>query len=315
MSPAPIPITVIGGYLGSGKTTLLNRLLRRAHGRRIGVVVNDFGDVGIDADLLSGAIGDTPGTDSPIVNLANGCVCCTLGDDFRSTLEGLAAIVPRLEHIVVEASGVADPSTISAWGTVPGFAPGGVVVLAACDSVVGQASDRYVGGEVRRQIVGADHVVVTKVDLCDSGEIARVVEWIGTLTEAPTIGAEQGEIGVDIVLGALRRTDRSTDDVPIDRAHDDTYVRWSTDTDVVEARLFDGFLSGLPPGILRMKGFVDIRIGSGDIVPHEVQVVGRTIALVVTPDPGPRRLEAIGIAGVLSVRSLQDHAEKYLWRS
>ncbi len=203
-TPAPIPITVIGGYLGAGKTTLLNRLLEQSSGRRIGVVVNDFGELGIDASLITAAIDDADGDAAPIVNLANGCVCCTLGDDLRATLETLGSIEPRLDHIVIEASGVADPATAAAWGTVPGFAPGGVVVLAAADSVMRSARDRYVGPEVLRQLAGADLLVVTKADLCRPRRDSReVLEWLDAVrSRADHRSRRTAQIDADVVLGA-----------------------------------------------------------------------------------------------------------------
>ena len=93
---------MIGGYLGAGKTTLLNRLLHDPGGRRLGVIVNDFGSIGIDAELLASA------SDSGVVNLPNGCVCCSLGGDLFETLSALRDADVPPDHIVIEASGVAD---------------------------------------------------------------------------------------------------------------------------------------------------------------------------------------------------------------
>ena len=142
LGPGPrtrIPLTVLGGYLGAGKTTVLNRLLTNPGGRRIGVVVNDFGSVGIDAEWLART------HDDGVVNLPNGCACCTLGDDLHQALGRLAAD-PGLDHVMVEVSGVADPAAVAAWSTVEPFEPGGVIVLAAADSIRALATDRYVGG-------------------------------------------------------------------------------------------------------------------------------------------------------------------------
>lgn len=174
LGPGPrtrIPLTVLGGYLGAGKTTVLNRLLTNPGGRRIGVVVNDFGSVGIDAEWLART------RDDGVVNLPNGCACCTLGDDLHQALGRLAAD-PGLDHVMVEVSGVADPAAVAAWSTVEPFEPGGVIVLAAADSIRALATDRYVGGEVVRQLTGADLVVVTKVDRCDGATIDAVEGWL-----------------------------------------------------------------------------------------------------------------------------------------
>lgn len=314
---APVPITVIGGYLGAGKTTLVNRLLGGSNGRRLGVIVNDFGQLGIDAELLQAAAsGDA--NSAPIVNLANGCVCCTLGDDLRATLGELSALRPRLDEIVIEASGVADPAVAAAWGTVPGFAPGGVVVLAAADTVMRNARDRYVGTEVIRQIEGADLVIVTKSDLCAQEQLDRVGEWIGTHTDAPIVVAAHGDVEVDVVLGGWigfgRAAGRTSPSAEHDVA-DGGYVSWSKQFDVaVPDDALAAFVDALPEGVLRMKGFLDVRDRSGRVVPHLVQVVGRTASIIRTDTPGPRGLEVIGIADVLDSAMLDALAETHFHR-
>lgn len=310
-SAEPIPITVIGGYLGAGKTTLVNELLVRSVGRRLGVVVNDFGELGIDVSLLQSAVGQTDETSVPIVNMANGCVCCTLGDDLRATLLALAAVEPRLDHIVIEASGVADPANAAAWGTVPGFAAGGTVVLAAADSVRRNARDRYVGTEVRRQLVGADLLVVTMTDVCQPSEVTEVVEWLATQSEAPQVLVSHGRIATDVVLGASA----SVESVRVGDAHlleRGVYVTWSTPTEVTDDGRLNDFLSQLPEGLLRMKGFVDVRRGSDAVTTRLVHVVGRGVSVEDTVLDGPRVLEAIGVAGVLDETRLDALADGYL---
>jgi len=218
VSQAPIPLTVIGGYLGAGKTTLLNRLLRRADGRRIGVIVNDFGSLAIDAGLLSAV---TEG----IVSLPNGCVCCTVGSGLHEALTGLSELPERLDHVVIEASGVADPAVAAGWGTVPPFEPGGVIVLAAANSIRTSARDKYVGGEVRRQLQGADLVLVTKSDLCDAAELAAVREWLDEVSGgAPRLEVTDGDVLPDLVLG-IRPGELSG--APSTIGHTDRYITWS----------------------------------------------------------------------------------------
>lgn len=313
-----IPITVIGGYLGAGKTTLVNALLRRVDGRRLGVVVNDFGELGIDAEVLRAALDEPtdgealPGV--PIVNLANGCVCCTLGDDLRSTLDELAAVEPRLHQIVIEASGVADPAVAAAWGTVPGFAPAGVVVLAPADAVMTNASDRYVGGEVIRQIVGADLVIVTKSDVCGQDQVDRVVDWIGTHTLAPVVMAVDGDVDSNLVLGPPNDLGVARQGSVVEQSHHvdvGGHVTWSTPTRVVAADDLDAFLAALPAGVLRLKGFVDVRDHTGDVDPRLVQVVGRTVSVVSARSPGPRGLEVIGVGDVLDPAELHNLAASH----
>lgn len=119
----PIPFTVIGGFLGAGKTTLLNRLLCGAEGRRFAVLVNDFGALDIDSRLVVAHGGDT-------VALANGCLCCTIGDSLVTTVLGLLERPERFDHIVVEASGVADPGRIADLAVLePRLSRDGVIVV------------------------------------------------------------------------------------------------------------------------------------------------------------------------------------------
>ncbi|MEX0741556.1 MAG: GTP-binding protein, partial [Phycisphaeraceae bacterium] len=153
-----IPLTVIGGYLGAGKTTLLNQLLRHNAGRRLAVVVNDFGSINIDAALIAQHDGET-------MSLANGCICCSLANGFLTVLTQLKDRPDPPEHIIVEASGVADPLKIAQYGHLPGFCLDGVIVLADAETVRRRSRDKYVGRTVIRQLRGADLLVLTKPDL------------------------------------------------------------------------------------------------------------------------------------------------------
>lgn len=254
----PVPITVIGGYLGAGKTTLVNRLLADPGGRRLGVVVNDFGALGIDAEVLSGS-GD-------VVSLPNGCVCCSLGADLAATLDRLMEV--DVDHVVVEVSGVADPTAAAAWCTVPRFSHGGVLVLAAADTVETQATDRYIGADVRRQLQGADLVVLTKVDRVSDAARTQAAAWIEQESGgAPLVEAVHGDLPPEIALG---QTGASTDP-PTPDTHDSTYTSWAWTSPEPVTNLA-AFLDELPSQILRLKGRVRVTGKPGHL---EVQVVGR----------------------------------------
>src|SRR4051794_19414238 len=127
-APNPIPLTVIGGYLGAGKTTLLNRLLHQNEGRRFAVLVNDFGSINIDAALIASHDGET-------MSLTNGCICCSLANGFLTALTQLRNRAEPPEHIIVEASGVADPLKIAQYGHTPGFRLESIIVLADAETV------------------------------------------------------------------------------------------------------------------------------------------------------------------------------------
>lgn len=280
----PIPLTVIGGYLGAGKTTLLNQLLRHPDGRRIGVIVNDFGSLAIDAELLADAGGDD------LISLPNGCVCCTVGAGLHDALEALATSAAPPDHIVIEVSGVADPAVTAAWATVPPFEPAGVIVLVDATSVQQRSQDRYVGAEVIRQIAGADLVVVTKPDACDERQLFDVERWLeSTSGGAPSIRVVDGRVPSEVILGV-----RSSGRVlrhPTEAHHDSHYESWSwASTKPVERSALDDFLATLSPEMLRVKGRLELDDGSWVLV----QVVGRRID--VTPAPPAATSELVAVA-------------------
>ncbi|MEM9851620.1 MAG: GTP-binding protein, partial [Pseudomonadota bacterium] len=109
--PAKIPATVVTGFLGAGKTTLIRHMLRNAGGRRIALIINEFGDLGVDGDILKGC-GDETCNEDDIMELSNGCICCTVADDFIPTMEKLLARDALPDHIVIETSGLALPQPL-----------------------------------------------------------------------------------------------------------------------------------------------------------------------------------------------------------
>ena len=283
MARPDIPITVIGGYLGAGKTTLLNRLLREPDGRRLGVIVNDFGSIGIDAELLAAA------SDTGVINLPNGCVCCSLGNDLMASLGLLRNVEFPPEQIVIEASGIADPSAAAAWGTSVGFAPGGVIVLASADSIGRQVNDRYVSSEVRRQLAGADLIISTKLDLCTPEQRLRALEVLDE--HAPGVPIVDGSAPTDLVLGPrpqLRPQLRPPLRPPlmlepgVERAvpapeHVQAgYLRWSWSGTTVAAGRVAGMADAMRD-VLRLKAVLDVdgyhlevHVVAGRMTVHEV---------------------------------------------
>jgi G3E family GTPase len=288
VSATAVPLTVIGGYLGAGKTTLINALLREPGGRRLGVVVNDFGSLAIDAALLADAA-------DGLVSLPNGCVCCSLGTDLQAALAALINAPSPPDQIVVEVSGVADPAATAAWGTVPPYMPGGVVVLADAADVRDKARDRYVGGEVVRQVEGADLLIVAKCDLVSSAELERTEQWLEQLApDAPRIRSVQGDVPADVVLGMrpyrLRHPDHES------QAHDERYVRWSWSShDPVAPDRVGRFVQRLPGSVVRAKGIVRV----GLEVAVRVEAVGsrRDVSEWKGATPDRSELVAIGLRG------------------
>ncbi|OYU69951.1 MAG: GTPase [Alphaproteobacteria bacterium PA2] len=199
MTPAGtqvIPAVVIGGYLGAGKTTLVNHLLRAADGRRIAVLVNDFGEIAIDADLILGAEGG-------VLSLAGGCVCCTIGEDLIGALETLLAREPRPDLLLIETSGVGMPGAVAQTvSLLADLVVEGVVVLMDAETVRSAAEDRYVGDTVMRQLAQADLLLLNKTDLLTPGMANDTAQWLGSLAlPAPIVETDHNRLPSALIFG------------------------------------------------------------------------------------------------------------------
>ena len=265
-----LPFTVIGGFLGAGKTTLLNRLLRGAGGRRFAVLVNDFGAVDIDSRLVIAHGGET-------ISLANGCICCSIGDSLVMALVRVLEKADAIDHVVVEASGVADPARIAELAMIePMLDRDGVVVLADASSVRDRAADRYVGDTVQRQLDGADLLILNKADLVTAAQSADITAWLqGRTAGVRVVPAIHAEVPVEALFG-LAPTDGTDTRVHAEAAQPPPIRRWSLTTNglVNRAALLEA-LGALPTSVLRAKGI--LRFADS---PHQrsvVHMVGRRI--------------------------------------
>lgn len=199
-TPAPpgatVPVIVIGGYLGAGKTTLVNHLLRHAGGQRIAVLVNDFGELAIDADLIEGQQED-------VIALAGGCVCCSFGADLVGTLNQVVQRQPPPDVVLIETSGVGLPHAVARTAALaPGVQVAGIVLLADAQTVRARAADAYLGETVLQQLRGADVIVLNKCERVAPPALADLHAWLGTVAPAaPVVDAVQAQIPVALVLG------------------------------------------------------------------------------------------------------------------
>ncbi len=184
----PLPTVIIGGYLGAGKTTLINHLLRQAQGRRIAVLVNDFGDINIDADLIESRAddgdgdGDGDGSGAAagnVLSLAGGCVCCSFGSDLVGALITIGQGVPRPDVVLIELSGVALPAAVARSARLaPGIEVQATVVLADAADIERLAGDRYVADTVLAQLQAADLLLLNKTDLVEAARIEPLRQWL-----------------------------------------------------------------------------------------------------------------------------------------
>jgi G3E family GTPase len=286
-----IPLTVIGGFLGAGKTTFLNRLLAQATARYV-VLVNDFGEINVDAGLIARHDGAT-------MSLTNGCVCCSIGSGFLETLGKVLDSGESFERILIEASGVGDPWRIAEIALVePELRLDGVIVLADATRVAKLVDDRRVGDTVRGQFERCDLVLLSKGDLAAEDDLRRAGEVVRSLRSEVRIEVLSPDAPLDPFLSGRRHSGFlavDADEVVAD--HEESFRRWSYRREGAfdRARLATA-MATLPPQLLRLKGACRI---AGEGVPLVLQMVSKDWSLSPAEgeiDPEPIALVGIGTA-------------------
>lgn len=326
-----VPCTIVTGFLGSGKTTLIRHVLENAGGRRLAVIVNEFGDVGIDGEILKGC-GVESCPEENIVELANGCICCTVADDFVPALDAILALRPRVDHILIETSGLALPKPLVQafhWPAIKSrVTVDGVIAVVDGEALASGrvAHDHDALAEQRSadasldhddpieevfddQIACADLVIMTKGDLIDADGAVRARAALDA--ELPkgvrVVSVTSGRVDPALLMGLGLSTE---DDIENRRTHHDNELDHDHDD-------FDSFVVEVPEiadpaefaarvaraadeaDVLRVKGFLAV---TGKPMRLLVQAVGPRVAHQYDRPWGsaPRagRLVAIGLKGL-----------------
>ncbi|SNR43673.1 cobalamin biosynthesis protein CobW [Puniceibacterium sediminis] len=303
---AKLPVTVITGFLGSGKTTLVRQLMQNPGGRRLAVIVNEFGDVGVDGEILKGcAIPDCPAEN--IIELSNGCICCTVADDFIPTIEALMALDPRPDHILIETSGLALPKPLLKafdWPDIRSkITVDGVIALADAEAVAaGRFAPNVAAVDAQRladdsidhetplsevfedQISCADIILLTKPDLAGPEGVAKARAIIAAESPRaiPVVEVAEGVVDARIILGLGAAAEDDMDARPShhdgadDHEHDDFE---SIVVDIPEVgdpadlvRAIEGLAND--HNILRIKGYAVV---TGKPMRLLVQAVGARV--------------------------------------
>jgi cobalamin biosynthesis protein CobW len=226
-----IPATVITGFLGSGKTTMIRNILENANGRRIALIINEFGDLGVDGDVLRGC-GAEACSEDDIIELTNGCICCTVADDFIPTMTKLLEKDRKVDHIIIETSGLALPQPLVAafnWPEVKTrvTVDGVITVIDAAAVAAGRFADDEEALAAQRaadpsfehdnpveevfsdQIMAADLIVLNKSDLVSAAGLAAVRDQISAGSPRPLkiLASEQGKLPIEVLLGLSSATE------------------------------------------------------------------------------------------------------------
>ncbi|MEN3600350.1 cobalamin biosynthesis protein CobW [Brucella abortus] len=305
-----IPATVITGFLGSGKTTMIRNLLENANGKRIALIINEFGDLGVDGGILKGC-GIETCREEDVIELNNGCICCTVADDFIPTMTKLLDREDRPDHIVIETSGLALPQPLVAAFNWPEIktqvtVDGVVTVIDAAAMAEGRFADDHDKVDAQRaadesldhespleelfedQIHAADLIVLNKADLIDAAKLDSVKADVAERSSRRVnmVPASFGKLGADVLLGLGVGTE---DDIVNRRSHHEAHHGDGHEHDhdefesfVVEAgsvadpKAFAEKLKAViaEHDILRLKGFVDV---PGKPMRLVVQAVGPRI--------------------------------------
>ncbi|MDA9402254.1 CobW family GTP-binding protein [Bradyrhizobium sp. CCBAU 45389] len=297
----PVPVLLVTGFLGAGKTTVVNHLLAHAGGRRIAAVVNDFGAINIDAELIAGA-------SDGVVSLADGCICCSLEGDLLRTLATLLRRDPRPEYIVIETSGVADPADIVRNLMDPVILREAPLETVLCVIDAGTPPSRLDDALLRSQLRVADIVALSKLDLAEEGAAGRMREAIRALrVPAVVVEANHGEIPSALLFPATADRAPAPREPGPKRPAEERFetLSWISDHPISLPRLQQA-IGRLAPKLARAKGLFETVEQPGRQMVFQFAGGRATLAPGEAPPAGVPRTRIVFIAelGVLSQAEL-----------
>lgn len=284
---SPVPVTILTGFLGAGKTSLLNHILTGTHGKRIAVLVNDFGAVNIDEALIENREGD-------VLSLENGCICCSLSAGLQVAAAQLVRRQP--DHIVIETSGISDPFEVANAFADPelrAYAPlEGIVTVV--DAELAPTLEGDMLKLARHQVYAADIVVLNKTDLVDEGGHSQVIEWLQEKApRARIIEAIHGQVPLELLFdigGAaeLETGEARRDSEGAQRHNQPPFDTFTFESDApLSIQRLHALLGQLPKGIFRVKGIVNLAEKPDH--PCVLQATGKRAAVTVGQPWGERR--------------------------
>jgi len=260
------PVTILSGYLGTGKTTLVNQLLRKNQEKKIAILVNEFGNLPIDEDLIEAK-------DENLISLAGGCICCSYGDALTETLSELGDSGKAIDHILIETSGVAMPSMVAnSVALIPNLTVFGIIILVDTDTLLSLKDDQYLSDTILRQLLSADLVVMNKIDLSTADKVIKTKDFISEInSKAEIVLAEFGNLESELIFKSFDPENFTEDILELHNPEELYSSFYYKSAEKFNIEKLADFLISEKNHIIRAKGFLCSKDGSIFII----QTVGK----------------------------------------